>query len=92
MDERFRQLQVGDQIRFLAIPGLGVPGFYLHEDTRRLFERLVAEGVSLRVYRIDESGLPWVKCSCPGEPGEGQEEELAIDGFDVWELTAEDTR
>ena len=90
MDERFRQLRVGDRIRILAIPGQDVPGFWLHEDTRRLFERLVSQRMVLRVYRIDEWGKPWVKCPYPGEPGQCQDEELAIDGFDVWELVPEE--
>jgi hypothetical protein len=90
MDERFRTLRVGDRIRILAVPGQGLPGFYLHEDTRKLFERLVGEQTILQVYRIDEWGLPWVKCCFADVPEECQDD-LAIDEFDVWELVSNST-
>jgi hypothetical protein len=86
MNDRHLQLRVGDCIRILAVPGQGVPGFWMHDDTRRLFERLVADRAVLQIYEIDDSGLPWVKCPCPTDSEEGGTDYLAIDGFDVWEI------
>jgi len=52
-------LKVGDRIRIIGMPGDGVPGYYLHSDTKRVFKMLIARGRSVRITRIDEYGSPW---------------------------------
>jgi hypothetical protein len=52
-------LRVGDRIRIIGIPGEGVPGYFLHADTKRAFMKLIARGRSVRICRIDEFGHPW---------------------------------
>jgi hypothetical protein len=55
-------LSVGDRIRINGLPGEGVPDYYLHRDTKRVFKRLIARGRSVRISRIDEYGTPWYTC------------------------------
>jgi hypothetical protein len=52
-------LMIGDRIRIIGIPGKGVPGYWLHPDTRRVFKKLIARGRSVRIAEIDEYGTPW---------------------------------
>src|SRR5207245_10643966 len=55
--------RVGDRIRIVRMPsGSDRPGYYFHQDTRRLYKRLIARRRPVRVSRIDESGIPWVQC------------------------------
>ena len=54
-------LKVGDRIRIIAIPGDGVPGYYMHRDTRRVFKKLIARKRSVRIDRI-EWDMPWYTC------------------------------
>ena len=57
-----RDLKVGDRIRIIGIPGQGVPGYFLHRDTRRVFNKLIARGRPVRIAWIDEYGAPWYAC------------------------------
>jgi len=61
----------------------------MHDETRQLFERLVADRTVLRIYRIDDWGTPWVQCPCPGQSLDECVEELGINEYDVWELVAQ---
>src|SRR5262249_11493146 len=42
-------VRVGDRIRIIGIPGDGVPGYYLHRDTKRVFKKLIGRGRSVRI-------------------------------------------
>jgi hypothetical protein len=87
MYEPRRNLLVGDRIRIVRIPGADVQGYYLHEDTRRLYERLIAKRTALRVYKIDKEGLPWIRCRFKNEAGECEYHFLAVND-DSWELVS----
>ena len=78
-------LRIGDRIRILAVPGKEVAGYWLHEDTRALFERLVTQRAVLEIYEIDEWGRPWVRCRSGSSTCD---EYLAIDEYDIWEVVA----
>ena len=54
-----RKLKVGDKIRIIALPGAGVPVYYLHRETKRAYRILISRRRSLRISRIDEDGLAW---------------------------------
>jgi hypothetical protein len=41
------------------MPGKGVPGYYIHRDTKRVFKKLIARRRSVRIARIDKNGTPW---------------------------------
>src|SRR5438552_4184044 len=64
MKENIRpsDLRIGDRIRIIGIPGAGVAGYYLHADTKRAFDKLIARRRSVRIDRIDEYGSPWYTC------------------------------
>ena len=86
MGDDLSSLHVGDRIRILAVPGKDVAGYWLHEDTRVLYERLVTERIVLEIYEIDEWGRPWVRCRSGNS---ACDEYLAIDEYDAWELVTE---
>lgn len=85
----YRELRVGDRVRILAVPGRDVPGYWLHDDTRRLLEQLISRRVPLRVYRVDEWGLPWVRHRFKNE-GRWEYHSLSLDEFDEWERVMAD--
>lgn len=55
-------LKIGDRIRIIAVPGEGVPNYYIHKDTVKVFKKLIERKRSVRVFEIDEYGQPWYKC------------------------------
>jgi hypothetical protein len=73
-----RELQIGDLIRITGIPGAGVPGYYIHRDTVRVYQRLIARGRSVRIYKIDESGTPWFACRFRRPSGKWEYHFLAV--------------
>jgi hypothetical protein len=78
-------LRVGDRIRIIAIPGEGVPGYYMHRDTKRVFKKLVARGRSVRIAWIDEYGSPWYACRFRMKNGRWDVHHLAVlDGETNW--------
>jgi hypothetical protein len=61
MGESWSGLAVGDRIRMFRMPTeFSETNYYLHEDTRLLYEHLISTGARLTINNIDESGLPWV--------------------------------
>jgi len=75
-------LKVGDRIRIIKLPGEGVPGYYLHPDTKRVFKKLVARGRSVRIARIDEYGSPWYNCRFRIKSGRWEYHDLAVCNLD----------
>ena len=71
-------LRVGDRIRIVVLPGVGVPGYYLHRDTRAVFKKLIARARSVRIARIDEDGLPWYACRFRMKSGRWEWHYLAV--------------
>jgi hypothetical protein len=62
----WKTLQVGDAIRIIGMPDeIWAP----HGETKALFERLVREGVGLRVTRVDEHGYPWIEYAWKADDG-----------------------
>jgi hypothetical protein len=63
MKELWRKLRVGDRIRIVRMPSYAnEAGITFLPETRRLYNKLITRRRSLRVFRIDENGLPWIKC------------------------------
>ena len=61
--ESWQTLRVGDRIRLVRMPSeFARPGYQLHRSTRQLYKRLIERARSLRVYEIDEWGLPNIAC------------------------------
>jgi len=73
-------LRVGDRIRIVRLPGaFAIPGYRVHPDTRWVFESLLKRGRSLRVFKIDESGLPWIHCKFRRKNGSWRYDSLLVD-------------
>lgn len=85
MDERWRQLRIGDQIRIVRMPSdFSKPGYYVHRETRRLYKRLIERRRPVRVCEIDEWGTPWISCRFRMKNGRWEHHFLAVDD-DSWE-------
>jgi len=74
-------LRVGDWIRIIGMPGQGVPNYYLHRDTKRVFEKLIARGRAVRIARV-EYGLPWYDCRFEMNNGRREWHSLAVCDLD----------
>jgi len=76
-----KDLTVGDRIRIIGIPETD----YLHQDTMRVFKKLIARKRSVRIDRIDEYGSPWYTCRFRKKSGQWEWHTLAIcDGENNW--------
>ena len=63
MSEPWRVLRLGDRIRVVRFPSEWErPGYHVPPCTRRLYRLLIERGRPVRVYEVDEYGLPWVRC------------------------------
>lgn len=80
-------LKVGDRIRIIGIPGEGIPGYWLHPDTERVFKKLTARGTPVRIGRIDEYGSPWYACRFRMKNGRWESHYLGVfDNDNNWVL------
>jgi hypothetical protein len=59
------------------------PGYFFAPETRRLYQRLIARRRPLRVFQIDEYGLPWVACRFRLPDGRWEHHWLAVND-DSW--------
>jgi len=71
-------LEIGDRIRIVRMPGEGIADYFLHEDTRRVFKKLIARGSSVRIARKDEYGVPWYDCRFRRRNGTWEFHTLAV--------------
>lgn len=63
MDDLWRTLRIGDRVRIAHMPQdfAGAPDTYrLHDETRELYEHLIAENAILTVTEIDDWDAPWI--------------------------------
>ncbi len=75
----WRELRVGDHIRFVHMPTeFAGPDYFLHEETRSLYERLIASGELLTVTKVDDDGLPWIDCRNLADDGQPEFHTLAV--------------
>ena len=78
------RLRVGDRVRIVRMPNdFSRPDYYVHATTRRVYRLLIARGRPLRVFKVDESGLPWVQCRFRRRNGSWEHHSLAIND-DSW--------
>jgi hypothetical protein len=84
MSESWRDLRVGDRIHLVAMPSeFAQPGYFLAPCTRRVYERLIARRRPVRVFKIDEWGLPWIRCNFREHDGRWGYHSLAFN-HDGW--------
>jgi hypothetical protein len=55
------ELKVNDRIRIVKMPGADDPDYYMHDDTRWVFKKLIQRGRSLRINFVDKDGA-WFSC------------------------------
>ena len=61
MTEPWRSLRIGDRIRITHIPDEFLqPGYMFHDDTRVLYEYLIARGENLTVDEFCDQNIPWI--------------------------------
>jgi hypothetical protein len=75
----WKSLRVGDRIRIVEVPSeFFHEGYYIHRDTLRAYRRLVARGRPLRVCKVDEWSVPWVRCCFRRKNGRWEHHSLAV--------------
>ena len=63
LDEPWRRLRIGDRIRLVHMPtDFSRPGYSVHRDTRRVYQRIIDRQRSVRICQLDEFGMPWIHC------------------------------
>lgn len=86
MEERWKQLRVGDKIRIVRMPWYAsAPDHTFLPETRWLYKKLIARGRSLRIFKVDELGLPWIRCRFRRRNGLWEHHWLAVND-DSWVL------
>jgi hypothetical protein len=84
MSKSWRDLRVGDRIRIVRLPtGWERPGYHVPPATRRLYRLLIDRHRPVRVYEIDQSGLPWIHCRFQKRGGSWEHHFLAVND-DSW--------
>ncbi|WP_395089530.1 hypothetical protein [Armatimonas sp.] len=56
MTELWSALKIGDKVRFIRLPE-----GWMHDETRVVYEALIATGAVLAVDQVDEFGHPWTE-------------------------------
>lgn len=78
--KHWRDLKVGDRVRFLQIPQGSLP-----EETLQLYTTLVTQRLEVSVHEIDQWGHPVIEYCANDRPGEQDYHWLSIDDTDHWE-------
>ena len=79
-----RTLKVGDSVRLVHFPTEYLQPGSLHSDTRRLYKYLLARRRPVKVSKIDEWGLPWIRCRFRGRGGRMEHHWLLIGTESGW--------
>ena len=87
MSDDWRKLRVGDRIRIVSMPSeFSRPGRFVHQDTLRVYRRLIERGRSVRVAYLEqwgESTAPWIRCQFRQKDGSIEYHSLMIN-HDGW--------
>jgi hypothetical protein len=79
------ELKVGDRVRIVGIPGVGVTNYHLHRDTKRAYKVLIERGRPVRIWQIDHEGLPWFRFRIKQKDGTWEHHFMCIaPGDDNW--------
>ena len=85
--EPWQNLRVGDRIRIVRMPYENNPEYWLHDETKDVYAKLIALRRVLRIYEIDKTNLPWVKFRLTDDSGGYHYHFLAVND-DSWELVS----
>jgi hypothetical protein len=75
----FRDLKVGDKVRLVEIPKFYRVGYNIHRDTMWVYRQILARKRPMRIWLIDEWGLPWVQCRFRRKDGRWRHDSLGLD-------------
>jgi hypothetical protein len=75
---RVNKLKIGDKIRIIRVPGEGIPNYYIHRDTVRVYKKIIARRQPVRINRIDEYGSRWFSCRFKMQNGTWEWNYLAV--------------
>lgn len=91
MNEAWRELKVGDQVRIVRLPAEMVTySTELVKELEPVYRKLIDTGMALTIDQVDEYGTPWISW----EEGEGEgwiSESLALND-DSWERWSDDEK
>jgi hypothetical protein len=54
-------------------------GYFIHRDTMRVYQQLLARKRSLRICEVDEYGSPWIECRFRRKNGRWEWHSLSFD-------------
>jgi hypothetical protein len=80
--------RVGDRVRLTSFPKQKPPGYFRDTSTDELFQDLVTRGAILRIYRIDEHRIPWVRTRRRRSDGLWQYHYVSVLPDENWELVS----
>lgn len=52
-------LQIGDKVRIVAVPGEGIDNYNLQKETRAVYKKIISRNAPVRINEIDEWGNRW---------------------------------
>jgi hypothetical protein len=84
MEADWQSLNVGDRIRFVAMPSdFGEHAERLHPDTKDAYRYLLSRRRPVEVVKLDDLKLPWIRFQYRDENGRMQYHSLAVN-HDGW--------
>lgn len=79
MNEAWRSLRVGDEIKIVRLPSYAdTPGISFPRETRLLYQKLIARRRSSRIWEVDAWGAPWIRCRFRRKNGDWEHHYLAV--------------
>ena len=81
-DSDWKSLRVGDCIRFVSMP-TGFSSDNCHSETLQAYEVLIARRRPVRVYRLDDLNMPWIRFRVRDSDGVWYDHDLLIN-HDGW--------
>lgn len=79
-----RNLKAGDRVRLVQFPTEYLARHTLHADTRRLYKYLLRRKRAVLVAKIDEMGMPFIRCQVRGRNGKMEYHGLLIGTETGW--------
>lgn len=77
-----KNLKIGDKIKILSIPEPH-DNYYLHRETRDIYEKIIKRNKPVKIYDIDKDGIPWFYCKFKKKDGTWHHHYLSVD-CDNW--------
>jgi hypothetical protein len=76
------KLKIGDRIRVIAVPGVGIPNHTIQRETVRVYKKIIARKRAVIINKIDEFGSPWYTFKFKATNGTWHWHSLIVDDDD----------